>query len=352
MPSGCDVDPKSPPVVALDLPAEPPIPGAAPGAGVPGKTIDLGMVKQGEKIERKVTVRNTGSGVLCISDTETSCGCVKADWDGDSHIAPGASGTFTIRVDTAGKEGTQKKWVTLYTNDPRQPTVSLYVNLEIRLGIVLGSAPGFYGTLLVLGTHASGRPATGVVRLNTPKEEREWKVLSVESLAPPDRRSTFAWELVPAEPNDPRYRCYDLKITHPGRAELGRDSQPLLIRTDHPERREIRIEAELTVESKYYASPPRGNFGFVRAADTPPTRMFEIRPGEPGTPFEVKSARLEGDGFVVGQPRRTKEGWVVDVRYDGQKRGQGQVAATLVVSIDDPELPELRIPLAAVATGG
>src|SRR5204862_2876800 len=79
MPSGCEFDPASPPAAVLD---------------VPDKTLNLGLFKQGEKIERKVTLRNTGSGVLCVSDIETSCGRVKADWGADAHLAPGAAWPF------------------------------------------------------------------------------------------------------------------------------------------------------------------------------------------------------------------------------------------------------------------
>ena len=107
----------------------------------------------------------------------------------------------------------------------------------------------------------------------------------------------------------------------------------------------------LTVVPKYYAVPTQAGFGSVRPGDVPPTRTIEVRAAEAGTDFRVTGASVDGTGFVAGEPRRLEKGWGVDVRYDGKAREAGRVEATLVVTVDDPDLPRIRIPLVATATG-
>ena len=350
MPAGCEVDPKSPPVIGFDVPAE---------------LVDFGSLRQGVQVEKTITVRNTGSGVLCISDVETGCGCVKADWTGDAHVLAGGSGPLRIRIDTTGKEGTLEKSLRVHSNDPARKIAELKVRLDIRLGVVVGQLPGAGQSGINFGTHAPGKAATMALRLKSPKDDPAWEVVGVDSAAPAPEgesgagaragagaeRTVFTWKLVPAEPNDPIFRCYDLMLTHPGRTAMGPMIERVKIRTSHPDRPEILLDTQIQVVTKFYSSPVRGAFGFVRKGAVPPSRTILVMAGEATTDFVLTSAEIEGKGFVAAEPRRVKEGWAVDVRYDGQARGGGPVKATLVAKIADPELPELRVPLEATVMG-
>ena len=137
MPSGCEVDPSNPPVLAFE--------------DVPLNRLALGAMAQGQQLDQTVTVRNTGRGVLCVRDVEYGCGCVKARWDGEARVPPAGSGTIAIHVDTTDLAGPVEKWVTLYTNDPaRQPGAVLLVSFDVRLGIILKAAPGLRASHLEL----------------------------------------------------------------------------------------------------------------------------------------------------------------------------------------------------------
>lgn len=336
--AGCEVDPERPPAIAFDL---------------PGNRLDVGALKQNVVVEREVVVRNTGRGVLCIRDVETGCGCVKAEWVGAARVAPGAAGTLKVKVDTAGREGTQEKAVRLFTNDPARRVAEFVVHAEVRLGIVVGALSGAGGPMVYFGQHAPGQAATGKVRLRSPKDEPEWTVTAVESLqTDPALRTTFRWKLLPTEPSDERSRCYDLELVHPGRPDVGAFYEAVRVRTTHPERATIDLQTQLHVLQKFYTGPLRATFGFVRRDGKVPTKTVYVMAGEAGTDFVVKGAVVEGEGFVADAPRRVKEGWAVDVRYDGRARDVGRVAATLVVAIDDAEVAELRVPLEAHVAGG
>lgn len=238
MPEGCEVETANPPSLVF--------------VEVPGNRLLLGAFKQGEHVERTVTLRNAGTGVLCIRDIETGCGCVKAAWEGDPHIQPSTSKTLSIRIDTTEREGDQEKWVTIYTNDPKQRFGAvLTVVLDIRLGVVVVTPMGAPGPRLLFGVRAPGEAATAVLRLKCPRDAPEWTVLGIESLALPEAsRPTFRWTLDRVESDDAKSRAYDLRVTHPGRTEPGHDVQPVRITTSHSDRPEIRLDAELTVNAR------------------------------------------------------------------------------------------------------
>ena len=128
-------------------------------------------------------------------------------------------------------------------------------------------------------------------------------------------------------------------------------NEQLKITTSHPDRPEILVDTQLIVVSKYYAGPPSLSFGFVGGADVPMPRSALVMAGDAEQSLVVKGARIEGAGFTAKDPVRAKDGWTVDVVYDGQARKAGALEATLVVSIDDAEMPELRVPIHATVRG-
>ena len=325
---GCEVDPKNPPELRIDL---------------PDHRLELGAVRQGVRIERDVTVRNVGTGTLCVYDPDTGCGCVKATWMGDDHrVAPGGTGTIHLTVSTENREGHQDKVVTVRSNDPARKDVPFRVTLEIRRGLMVTTASSF-------GHHAPNMPGELKIRIKCPIDEPEWKVLSLEG----SRKTAFKWSVERVEPEDKVFRQYDMTIVHPGlpvseASDMDQHNEEVKVRTSHPERPEFSFPTQILVLTKFYASPKSIPFGYVGGSTPEKTLPVRVVPAETGAEFTVKDVHVDGAGFeVVGPPKRLKEGWGVDVKYDGQSRKAGQIAATLVVSFDDADFPELRIPIQA-----
>ena len=327
MPAGCEADPASPPAVVFDLPED---------------LLDLGSAKQNVVIERDVTVRNIGSGVLCVPDVETGCGCVKAELLGDNRIAPAGTGKIHVKVDTAHREGRQEKSVNLTTNDPKRKTASFKVRLDVRLGIVVATGAGS----TYFGRHAPGKPGEITIRLKSPKDDPEWTVTAVEGA-----RTKFTWSVKRVEPEDPVFRDYDLTVVHPGAGEANLYNEDLKIATTHPDRPQIVVPTQMIVVTKYYAGPPSVSFGFVGGDTAPQARQVLVMAGEADTGFVLKGARVEGDGFSAKDPVRVKDGWAVEVSYDGRERKAGPLKAALIVAVDDAEMPTVKVPLHATVRG-
>jgi hypothetical protein len=93
-------------------------------------TFDLGKIRQGSIIERDVGLRNVGKKDLIIRGVQPNCSCVTATVE-SMVIRSGVTANVKISFATAGRDGTQQKAVTFYTNDPKNPvqriTLTAYI---------------------------------------------------------------------------------------------------------------------------------------------------------------------------------------------------------------------------------
>jgi hypothetical protein len=293
-------------------------------------------------IERDVTIRNEGTGDLCIGGVDTGCGCVKADRRGPSRLAPGESTVIRVHIDTAGREGVQDKTVTVWTNDRDRREAKFRVLCDVRLGIVAEAS------YVYLGRHAIGRPGTGKVRFRSPKDDVTWEITGIEG-----SKGAYTWTVKEVESADPALRVVELEITHPGHPKNEYVDDQLRVRTSHPDRPEILLRSQMVVVTKYYTGPAeRVTFGNVGGDSPTVQRQVYVMAGEEGTEFTLRRVEVEGQGFVALEPRKSPQGWVIDVRYDGASRAAGSnVEATLVVEVDDPEARPIRLALSATVRG-
>jgi len=80
------------------------------------KTIhEFGTVNEGDIVETKFILTNTGKTALVISNAQPSCGCTVPVWP-KGAIKPGESSEILVKFDTSGKPNRQSKTITLTTN--------------------------------------------------------------------------------------------------------------------------------------------------------------------------------------------------------------------------------------------
>ena len=78
------------------------------------ETHDYGTIKYGADGACTFEFKNTGDAPLIISNAKGSCGCTVPEWPKEP-IAPGASGTITVKYDTK-RPGPINKSVTITSN--------------------------------------------------------------------------------------------------------------------------------------------------------------------------------------------------------------------------------------------
>jgi hypothetical protein len=108
---------------------------AAP-AGEPKLVIDkmvydFGTTSLVQQLSGKFLIKNGGTGILELKKPKTSCGCTVAALKTDKLAAGEETDlSFTMNVATVSR-GHAEKSITVYSNDPKTPTVVLPVRAEI-----------------------------------------------------------------------------------------------------------------------------------------------------------------------------------------------------------------------------
>src|ERR1043166_8182345 len=81
-------------------------------------------------IERFITLKNTGTDTLSISNVSTTCGCTAALLS-NAHLAPGDTGTLSIKFDAKRYSGKVQKTVSMNTNDPTQKHININFTADV-----------------------------------------------------------------------------------------------------------------------------------------------------------------------------------------------------------------------------
>lgn len=90
---------------------------------------DFGDITQGDVVEHVFKFENTGEQPLIISNVKTTCGCTVPSYPKGEAIAPGASGEITVKFNSRGKMGTQKKVIRIVSNIGEERSVRISSNV-------------------------------------------------------------------------------------------------------------------------------------------------------------------------------------------------------------------------------
>ena len=105
---------------------------------IPERAFDFKAVEEGATVEHAFQVLNKGDKVLQITKVKTSIGCTVARFD--RSIPPGGEGSITLQLNLEGyhgTNGTMSKRAVVYSNDPKQPRVTLTVYVRVKVTISL-----------------------------------------------------------------------------------------------------------------------------------------------------------------------------------------------------------------------
>ncbi len=113
---------------------------APPAITVAEPTFDFGKVPEGGVIRHVFKVKNSGGSPLEIKSVSAACGCTAAALK-EKVIAPGRTGEIEVKFDTRNRPGKNDKTVTVVSNDPKTPTLSLLIRAEVEQ--MLGLQPAY-----------------------------------------------------------------------------------------------------------------------------------------------------------------------------------------------------------------
>ncbi len=95
-------------------------------------SFDFGTVEEGEKPMAVFTLKNTGGSELVIYDAKPSCGCTLAKLS-SKQLMPGETATLEAVYNSHNARGGKvSKYVTVKTNDPKNPSKVLRITGEVK----------------------------------------------------------------------------------------------------------------------------------------------------------------------------------------------------------------------------
>ena len=97
---------------------------------------DIGTVLQTDRPEFEFEFTNSGASELEIVKIQPSCGCTYTELVKRKY-APGESGSIHVKYDPTNKVGPQNKHITVTTNDPKRPEVTLKLTANVEPAVLV-----------------------------------------------------------------------------------------------------------------------------------------------------------------------------------------------------------------------
>jgi uncharacterized cupredoxin-like copper-binding protein len=112
-----------------------------PKVGVQQLDHDFGNINEGEIVKHTYVISNNGGDLLKILEVKASCGCTAANPD-KKELKPGESTNLDVSFNSKGRKGPQNKTVTVTTNDPEKPSISLSFKCNVVVNETLQNKAG------------------------------------------------------------------------------------------------------------------------------------------------------------------------------------------------------------------
>lgn len=94
------------------------------------KVHDFHAVEEGVVVKHSFQVQNAGGTDLKITEAKSTCGCTTVTL-GNAVVPAGGHTTISVEIDTALKQGHVDREITVRSNDPKAPLVSLFLKADI-----------------------------------------------------------------------------------------------------------------------------------------------------------------------------------------------------------------------------
>jgi Protein of unknown function (DUF1573) len=305
-----------------------------PGVTFPEPVFDFGRAARGDVIEHEFVLRNEGTVPVRIEKASMTPPLLATRMPG--AIAPGATANIATRLDTSQLQGPFQGELVVYLDDPSQSQIVLSFAGEVVGAIEVDPMPA----LFVVGQRGSGAEQS-VELIN--HEAEPLQILDIRH--PHEAFSTMLETLLPGQ----RYRLtVKLRPDGPG----GRRSDPILVHTSSRTMPSIRIVAHTYLRNRVYVFPDSVDLGALRLAQIKSEPALLERLAQTlmvyqfdGTDFQ---ARLDTD--VPGLTLRSERGprgdrYQITVQLRPDELRAGDVAGSIRIRTNDPEFPEVLVPV-------
>lgn len=297
--------------------------------------IDAGKATQGDLVEFKFQVTNTGNAPLQVKAVP-DCACIGTRRV--SILQPGQTALIPAQIDLTDVVGEFDKSILVFSNDLEKTVyrmpVKVYSKPVFRLfsendGNVLMSKGGVHQKVYLVVPDGVSLTATSAFfkGIDTNVTMKPWQ----GTLADPEMNEG---------PLPRKGYVFDLKISD--QIAPGRNMGTLHILTDHPKYKEIL--ANQWIQAGIVASPERVLLGEIPAAP----RRSGFLLAQPKRAFKIASMSVDSPFLTLTkQPGRGDWEHRILIQFDG-KAASGPLEAMITIRTDNPSQPVIKVPFSAM----
>jgi hypothetical protein len=209
---------------------------------VGGETLDFGAIYKGDKIDRKVTIKNVGTETLVIERVQPSCGCTATLLE-EKNIPPGKTTSLSIGFDSKNFTGVVHKSVTVFSNDPTFASKEIRFQASIQEALTVSPPYIFF---------MPGKVDSTMTSTTTLKNTSDETIKSVSSTVGEMKFDIKKKSLAPGETTPLTAAFTPTKI--------GYVNGDIVITTSHPRQKELTIKFGCNVLRAATPSAPKGSF--------------------------------------------------------------------------------------------
>lgn len=107
---------------------------------------NFGNIPRGQTVSHDFVFINNGSEKLVILKVQPTCSCTVAITS-SKELLPGAKGAIKVTFDSAGYLGPITKKITVFDNDPAQPSLTLTISGQVVTDIMISKPALFFGSI-------------------------------------------------------------------------------------------------------------------------------------------------------------------------------------------------------------
>jgi hypothetical protein len=280
--------------------------------------LDLGKLAEGQPGKFAFAFHNEGQAELKILNVSKSCGCTKAD-STKPVLKPGEKAEIVGELDTHNRPGTQSKTVTVLSNDPLTPQVTLTFHAQVEQEIEI--EPRYVN----LGSVEMGDEVTQTVTIHN-RSKNPMRIKGIESnnaniqvrVTSPvadTEAGKQGLESLPVVGDQPIV----LEVRGQAGEQGGGFGAQITLTTDNPAKPRIDLSVYGRVNADILVYPQTVFFGLVQEGQTT-TRTLTLE-SRTRTPFEIVGMRPSGIPLEIRQepiPGPNKVGYVLRVGMTGK----------------------------------
>ena len=301
-------------------------------------SIDMGVMDQMQDKEGTITLTNKGAGRLIIEKIDADCGCTVPTLT-KKELGPGESTDVKVTFNSKKFHGKVIKMLTIFSNDPQQPTVEVMILAQVETALLIDPASRRVGF-----TRGVGEEDRTIQVTFTATEEKDEKL---EISCGHTRKGEFELKVINGFEGNPKVSV--LEVTLPAASKPGKKRDGARVTTNIEGFETVDLDMRAWVVSALGYRPEEVKFRYRSDLK----KSVRFAPEKEGLVYKILRAEIDLPEIhlVVDETIPNKEtivrmtGTAIDKTDPRAIATRGRIKGTLTVYTDLEESPKLEIPV-------